>query len=84
MIAGNELYLVPRLGVEHEVLPKRLRLRTGVWLEPNLARGSALRPHVTFGFEVFTLRLYEDWTISAALDAAPRYFAASIGIGWWR
>jgi len=82
--AGASFYVVPRLGVEHELLPKRLRLRTGAWLEPNLVRGSQLRPHVTFGFEVFTLRVIDDWSISAALDAAPRYFAASVGIGWWR
>ncbi|MBS1150233.1 MAG: hypothetical protein H6Q89_1931 [Myxococcaceae bacterium] len=82
--AGASFYVVPRLGVEHELLPKRLRLRTGAWLEPNLVRGSQLRPHVTFGFEVFTLHLIDDWSISAALDAAPRYFAASVGIGWWR
>ena len=84
VVAGDSFYVVPRLGVEHELVPKRLRLRTGVWLEPNLVRGSQVRPHVTFGFEVFTVRLYDDWAISAALDAAPRYFAASIGIGWWR
>jgi hypothetical protein len=82
--AGDAFYVVPRLGVEHELVPKRLRLRAGAWLEPNLVRGSQTRPHVTFGFEVFTFHLYDDWSISAALDAAPRYFAASIGVGWWR
>ncbi len=81
---GASFYVVPRLGVENELLPKRLRLRLGTWLEPNLVQGSQVRPHGTFGFEVFVFRLYDDWSISAALDAAPRYFAASIGIGWWR
>ena len=84
VVTGDGFYVVPRLGVEHELVPKRLRLRTGVWVEPNLVRGSTVRPHATFGFEVFTVHIYEDWSISTALDAAPRYFAASVGIGWWR
>lgn len=82
--AGGGFYVVPRLGIEHELVPKRLRLRMGAWLEPNLVRGSSTRPHGTFGFEVFAFHLYDDWSISTALDAAPRYFAASVGIGWWR
>ncbi len=82
--AGESFYVVPRIGVEHELVPKRLRLRLGTWLEPNLVQGSTVRPHGTFGFEVFAVHLYDDWSISAALDAAPRYFAASVGIGWWR
>ncbi len=81
---GASFYAVPRVGVENELLPKRLRLRLGTWLEPNLVQGSQVRPHGTFGFEVFAFHLYDDWAISAALDAAPRYFAASVGIGWWR
>jgi hypothetical protein len=83
-VAGDGFFVVPRLGVEHEIFPKRLRLRAGAWLEPNLVQGSQVRPHATFGFEVFTVRLYDDWSISTVLDAAPRYFAASIGVGWWR
>lgn len=83
-VAGDAFYVVPRLGVEHELFPKRLRLRVGAWLEPNLVRGTNVRAHATFGFELFAVHLYDDWSISAALDAAPRYFAASLGVGFWR
>ena len=84
VVTGDGFYLVPRFGIENELAAKRLRVRLGTWLEPNLVRGSEPRPHVTFGFEVFALHLYDDWSVSTAVDAAPRYLAASIGIGWWR
>lgn len=82
--AGDAFFVVPRLGVEHELLPKLLRVRTGAWLEPNLVQGSSVRTHATFGFELFAFHLWDDWSISAALDAAPRYLSGSIGIGYWR
>lgn len=83
-VAGADLYVVPRLGAEHELLPKLMRVRAGTWLEPNLVRGSNIRMHATFGFELYLFHFIDDWALSASLDAAPRYFSASAGMGLWR
>lgn len=81
--AGDSLALVPRLGTESEAIDHRLRLRVGGYLEPAVVAGSKLRPHGTGGFEVFLLHLLFDWSVSAAVDLAPRYFSMGIGLGWW-
>lgn len=80
---GGNLTIVPRFGAEWEVLEHRLRLRLGTWLEPNFVEGSTIRPHGTFGFEVFLFELWQQWSIAGAVDIAPRYLSLNLGIGFW-
>jgi hypothetical protein len=80
---GEGLYLVPRVGFEAEAIDHRLRLRLGGYLEPPFLEGSQIRPHGTWGFELFLFRLFADWSVSAAMDVANRYLSMSFGIGWW-
>lgn len=76
--------LAPRVGLEHESWPGRLRTRLGSFLEPSAFPGNAPRPHLTFGFELFLFRYLEDWALSFSLDLAPRYSDLGISIGLWR
>lgn len=80
---GESLSLVPRLGLEAEVIDHRLRLRGGGYLEPPFLQGSSTRPHGTFGLELFLFSLGADWSVSASMDVANRYLSMSFGIGWW-
>lgn len=81
---GRSAYLVPRFGMEHETLPGRLRLRGGVYVEPSPYEGRNPRPHLTAGLEVFVLRYWEDWAVSASGDVANRYYNLGFSIGFWR
>ncbi len=81
--AGERLSIVPRLGFEAEAVDHRLRLRSGGYLEPPFLDGASIRPHFTWGFELFLFRLGADWSVSASMDIADRYLAMSFGIGWW-
>ncbi|MCI0572256.1 MAG: hypothetical protein L0Y66_15990 [Myxococcaceae bacterium] len=81
---GHSVLLVPRAGAEYEALPGRMRLRAGTYLEPSLFEDRAPRPHVTAGAQLFLLRYLEDWSISAALDAAPGTWELGVGVEFWR
>ncbi len=81
--AGHRWTVVPRIAVEWEALEHRLRLRLGGWLEPAFAQRGIPRGHATGGAELFLLRLWLDWSLSFSFDVATRYFAGSIGIGFW-
>lgn len=81
---GDDVYLAPRAGVEHETLVKRLRLRAGTYLEPSPFVGRSPRPHLTAGFELFVLSFLDDWSLTGAVDLAPRYYNFSVGVGFWR
>jgi hypothetical protein len=83
LAAGASLALVPRTGTEFEASDHLLRLRLGGYLEPAVLAGTNVRPHGTFGFEVFLLRVLFDWSVSASADVADRFFSMSLGIGWW-
>ncbi|MBL8952192.1 MAG: hypothetical protein JNK82_15525 [Myxococcaceae bacterium] len=80
---GEQVSLVPRLGFEAEAIDHRLRVRSGGYLEPPFLAGSSLRPHFTWGFELFLLNLGAAWSISASMDVAKSYLSMSFGIGWW-
>jgi len=82
-IAGRT-QLAPRLGVEHETLPGRLRTRMGSYLEPSPFEKRGHRLHGTGGFEVFLFRYLEDWALSVSLDVAARYSDLGVSIGFWR
>ncbi|WP_407667422.1 hypothetical protein [Myxococcus dinghuensis] len=81
---GHTTLFAPRLGVEHDTVPGMVRLRAGVYAEPSPFDGRPPRPHITGGFEVFVLRYWEDWSISASFDLASRYTNVGLSIGFWR
>jgi hypothetical protein len=89
--SGERASASMRAGVETEVLPNRLQLRMGSYMEPTRFRESTPRLHGTTGFEV---RVF-DWSafglfaednafrISGAVDGARGYFGWSLSIGSW-
>ncbi|QSQ22457.1 hypothetical protein JY651_46325 [Pyxidicoccus parkwayensis] len=83
-LVGGSAEFAPRLGVEHDTIPGMVRLRAGVYGEPSPFDGRPARPHVTGGFEVFVLRYWEDWAITASFDLARRYTNVGLSVGFWR
>jgi len=83
-LVGRTSKFAPRLGVEHDTVPGMIRLRAGVYGEPSPFDGRPARPHVTGGFEVFVLRYWEDWAVTASFDLARRYTNVGLSIGFWR
>jgi hypothetical protein len=91
--SGEYVSLSPRLGVESEVVPHWLRLRTGVYSEPTRfsTATSARRLHSTFGLDVRlfpwsvfgVFRQGTTWRLSGVIDAAPRYLGWGLSIGVW-
>jgi len=81
---GGSTMLQPRLGVEHETFVNRLRTRLGTFVEPSPFPDRAPRPHLTGGFEVFVLRYWEDWAVTASFDVARRYTSLGLSVGFWR
>ena len=81
----------PRLGLETEVVPRRLRLRAGSYYEPALLAGASNRVHGTGGFDVKLfewnifglLDRFDYWQLSIAADAARAYLNTSFSIGFW-
>lgn len=88
---GDNLKLSPRLGLEGELLPQRLKLRAGSYLEPAASRFSNARLHGTFGFAVKlfhwsvfgTLDEFDGFELSAAVDGAEDYLNTSLSLGFW-
>jgi len=88
---GAGLSYSPRVGGELEVLPERLRLRGGSYIEPARSVDAEPRLHGTAGFEVKLFHLKLPWglldndlTWEGSVDIADRYTNASwIGIGLW-
>lgn len=81
---GASTLLQPRLGVEHETLVGRLRTRLGTFVEPSPFPDTRPRPHLTGGFEVFVLRYWDDWSLTASFDVARRYTNLGLSVGFWR
>jgi hypothetical protein len=81
----------PRLGVESEVVPQRLRMRAGSYYEPARIAGTRSRVHGTGGFDVKLFRWnifgllgrFDYWQLSLAGDAARLYLNTSLSIGVW-
>jgi len=79
----------PRLGLETEPILDVLETRTGTYYEPNRF-GKVGRQHFTFGGD---MRLFSTtfwglirkttYCLSTAIDIAPRYQSASLGVGVW-
>lgn len=81
---GRGAEFAPRLGVEHDTVPGMIRLRAGVYAEQSPFEGRPPRPHVTGGFEVFVLRYWDDWAMTASFDLARRYTNVGLSVGFWR
>jgi len=81
---GARSMLQPRLGMEHESFPGRLRTRLGAFLEPSPFPDRPLRPHLTGGFELFLVRYLDDWALTASFDVSRRYSNFGISVGFWR
>jgi len=89
--SGEKTSVTLRGGTEVEVVPNRLQLRAGSYMEPTRFRESTARLHATTGFE---LRLV-DWSlfgifpednafrVSGAVDVSREYFGWSLGLGSW-
>lgn len=83
--------VLPRLGVESEVVPHILRLRAGGYYEPERVNRTPVRIHGTGGFDVrlfewdvFGLvKPFDYWQLSVAADAARAYLNTSFSIGFW-
>jgi hypothetical protein len=81
----------PRLGLESEVVPRWLRLRTGSYLELPTTAGGHERVHGTggldvklFEWDVFGLvHPFDYWQVSLAADGARSYLNTSFSIGIW-
>jgi hypothetical protein len=84
--AGNQVSFQLRAAVQKEVIEDRLRLFLGGYLEPPMTRGGAfVRPHVTFGGELFLFKLGAvRLAFGLSFDLAPRYQNLSIAIEAWK
>lgn len=82
--AGASFLLIPRVGVEHETLPGRLRTRAGSFIEASPFEGGVARAHLTGGAELFLYRYYDDWAASFSFDVARRYQYFGLTFGVWR
>jgi hypothetical protein len=89
--SGEKTSVTLRGGTEVEVVPNRLQLRAGSYMEPTRFRQSSPRLHATTGFEVRVV----DWSlfgifpednafrVSGAVDFSREYFGWSLGLGSW-
>ena len=89
--SGERTSVTLRGGTEVEVVPNRLQLRAGSYMEPTRFRESSARLHATTGFELRVV----DWSlfgifpednafrISGAVDFSREYFGWSLGLGSW-
>jgi hypothetical protein len=92
-ISGSRPVIVPRVGVESEVVPQILRLRAGSYYEPERVGLMPMpaRVHGTggldvrlFEWDVFGLvKPFDWWQLSLAADAARSYLNTSFSIGFW-
>lgn len=87
--SGQNIGYSPRIGIEGEVWPKRMKMRTGAYLEPTRFRDVDARLHWTFGMDIRVLHwdvfgLWPEdylWDIKVAFDLSEQYSAFSFGIG---
>ncbi|MHC5036969.1 MAG: hypothetical protein ACYTHM_06625 [Planctomycetota bacterium] len=85
--AGRQVSFSPRLGVETEVWPDRLRVRSGLYWEPSRADDYDGRLHAAFATDVRVLEFFlfgkHSLQASVAMDFAPRYSTISFSLGFW-
>jgi hypothetical protein len=91
--SGRRTVLEPYLGLESEVVPHWLKLRTGTYYEPtrfeNVHAGPRVHACVGAETKLFPWTVFglfdpdTHWRLQGAADAAARYFNWSISVGVW-
>lgn len=79
--SGAATTFVARVGAEKELLPHRLAVRGGSYLEPSRT-GAPVRVHGTLGADL-RVRLLWDWRVGFSVDAAERYLNGGLSLGFW-
>jgi len=81
---GQSISFGVRLGAEAEVVPDRLKLRAGFYVEPARQRDVSPRPHVTAGVDLRLFTVF-GYTLrgTVTIDGAPRYADFGLGLGIW-
>ena len=87
-VSGRNVSVTPRLGLEGEMIPGRLWLRAGSYLEASRFPETSARLHGTGGGQVrvvsFRLAGHERRVaLSFAGDVAARYKNLGVSIGFW-
>lgn len=84
--AGYQLAFEPRAAVEKEVFEDRLRVRFGGYLEPPLVQTAPwVRPHMTFGGEVYLFKLGpQRISFGLSFDLARNYQNLSVAFLVWK
>lgn len=90
--SGQHFSYTLRGGAEAEVIPHRLQLRAGGYMEPTRFGGGSSRMHATTGIEVHVLDwdvfgifpADSQWRVTGMLDFSRQYFGWGLGIGLWR
>jgi len=87
---GRQASFAPRVGVEAEPVPNRVRVRFGGYLEPSRFSDGTRRQHFTVGtdirlFAANPLGLFPEaeWAMVLMYDLAPRYQNYGIGLTAW-
>ncbi len=84
--AGTHLSFEPRAAIEKELIEDRFRLRLGGYLEPPLvATAPLVRPHITFGGEVYLFKLGpQRISFGLSFDMAHYYQNLSVAFLVWK
>lgn len=86
IVSGQRATVSPRLGIESEVVRRRLRLRAGTYWEPGRIEGQSGRIHATAGVKVrmFAVRLplwgWKSFSLLSSFDVARDYTNISVSI----
>lgn len=80
--SGRRFAISPRVGVESELLERRLRVRTGAYFEPSRFESTRGRVHWTGGSDV-RLSVLLDWRLGVFWDLASHYRNVSLSVGLW-
>jgi hypothetical protein len=87
---GRRVGFAPRVGVEAEPVPNRLRVRFGGYVEPSRFSDGTRRQHFTVGsdirlFAASPLGLFPEaeWALVLMYDLAPRYQNYGVGLTAW-
>lgn len=83
--AGDQVTFLPRAAVEKEIWEDRLRIRGGGYLEPPLVDSGYLRPHATFGFELYLFKLGpQRVAFGLSFDLARQFQNLSVAFIAWK
>ncbi|MBS2018364.1 MAG: hypothetical protein JST00_36195 [Deltaproteobacteria bacterium] len=90
--SGQYFSYTLRGGAEAEVIPHRLQLRAGGYMEPTRFDSGSSRLHFTSGVEVHVLDWDvfgifppdSQWRVTGMIDVSRQYFGWGLGAGLWR